>query len=479
MNDISRRGILAGVAAPLFAQKKDSKKKEKQGPPPRGAGLKPNIVLVLADDLAAWMTGCYGNQEIKTPNIDLLARSGVRFLNSFVTSPICSASRATLFTGRTPRQHGIHDFLTANPIADPPQGQKEVPAAFARELFISDLLAKAGYRCGYSGKWHLGNDAKPGHGFDYTYTFEGGSSRYQNPVMFLNGARAEERGYLPDLITQKACDYVDQQKKGQPFFLTVAHFNPHTPYDGHPQKYYDMYKDSNFDSFGIQPAASNALREKEMLGDTRANLRKCAASVTALDDQLGVLRKKLFQKGFIDDTVIVFTSDNGYLLGRHGLWSKGHASDPINMYEEVVKVPMIWSWAGKTPIESVRPEMVSFTDFLPTVCEMAGIEVSEDRRLSGTSYLAMVSNSPLPKGEVWEDLVFGHFRNTEMVRDNRFKLVFRNDGEGPNELYDLRADPREMTNHFENQQFITVRQRLAARLAEWRERTTPAGAAAQ
>lgn len=381
MIDITRRGILASVAAPLFGQKKDSKKQEKKGPPPRGAGLKPNIVLVLADDLAAWMTGCYGNQEIKTPNIDLLAKSGVRFINSFVTSPICSASRATLFTGRTPRQHGIHDFLTPNPIDDPPQGQKDPPASFARELMISDLLAKAGYRCGYSGKWHMGNDSKPGHSFDFTYTFEGGSSNYQNPVMFLNGSRTGENGYLPDLITQRACDYIDQQKKGQPFFLTVAHFNPHTPYYGHPQKYYDLYKDSRFDSFGIQPAAPHALREKEMLADARANIRKCATSVTALDDQLGVLRKKLFQKGFIDDTVIIFTSDNGYLLGRHGLWSKGLASDPINMYEEVMQVPMIWSWAGKTPVESARPEMISFTDFFPTVCEMAGLEPPEDRGL--------------------------------------------------------------------------------------------------
>lgn len=471
MTDISRRGILAGVAAPLFAQKKESKKKEKKGPAPRGAGLKPNVVLVLADDLGAWMTGCYGNADIKTPNIDLLAKSGVRFINSFVTTPICSASRATLFTGRTPSQHGIHDFLTADPIADPPQGQKDVPASFARELFLSDLLAKAGYRCGYSGKWHLGNDAKPGRSFDFTYTFEGGSSRYQDPVMFLNGARSDEKGYLADLITQRACDYIDQQKKGQPFFLTVAHFNPHTPYDGHPQKYYDMYKDSSFDSFGIQPAAANALREKEMLADARANIRKCAASVTALDDQLGVLRRKLFQKGFTDDTVIIFTSDNGYLLGRHGLWSKGLASDPINMYEEVVKVPMIWSWAGKTPVESVRPEMVSFTDFAPTVCEMAGIQPPEASRLSGKSYLSQVTNSALPKGEVWEDIVFGHFRNTAMARDNRFKLVLRNDGEGPNELYDLRGDARELANQYENAQYITVRQRLTTRLAAWREQT--------
>ena len=302
MTDISRRGLLAGVTAPLFAQKTDNRKKERKGPPLRGAGLKPNIVLVLADGLGAWMTGCYGNQEIQTPNLDLLAKSGVRFINSFVTTPSSSASHATLFTGRTPRQHGIHDFLTPNPIAAPPQGQAAPPASFARELLISDLLAKAGYRCGYSGKWHMGNDASPGHAFDFTYTFEGGASPYQNPVMFLNGARTAENGHLPDLITQRASGYIDQQKKGQPFFLTVAHSNPLTPSDLHPQKYYDIYRDSRFDSFLIQPAAPNALRDRHLLADTRASIRQCAASITALDDQFGLLRKKLFQKGFIDDT---------------------------------------------------------------------------------------------------------------------------------------------------------------------------------
>jgi arylsulfatase A-like enzyme len=473
MSNFTRRQVLAGAAAPLLAQKQDKKGQEKKtSAPPKGAGSRPNVVLVVADDLAAWMLGCYGNQEIRTPNIDALARSGVRFINSFTSTPICSASRATLFTGRLPRQHGIDDFLTPAPIADPPQGQKEPPAAFANEVMISDLLAKAGYRCGYAGKWHMGNDTKPGHAHDFTYTFEGGSSRYQDPVMYLNGSRTEEKGYLADLITQRACEYIDQQKKGSPFFLTVSHFNPHTPYAGHPQKYYDMYKDTRFESFGIQLAAENALRERDLMKDTIGNLRKCAAAVTALDDQLAALRRKLFQKGFVDDTVIVFTGDNGYLLGRHGLWSKGLASDPINMYEEVIQVPMVWSWAGKTPVESARPEMVSFYDFLPTVCEMAGVAPPADRKLCGRSYLSMVTNTPRAAGEAWEDVVFGHFRNTEMARDNRFKLVLRNDGEGPNELYDLRSDPREMTNQIDNERFITIRKGLTARLAAWREKTS-------
>ncbi|MBI4877959.1 MAG: sulfatase-like hydrolase/transferase, partial [Acidobacteria bacterium] len=294
---LSRRNFLVQTAAPaLLAQK----------PAPR----RPNILLIVADDLAAWMLGCYGNREIRTPNIDTLARTGARFANSFVCTPVCSASRATLFTGRTPRQHGIHDFLTAQPVENPPQGQVAPPASFKSEVMISDLLAGAGYNCGYAGKWHMGDDATPGHGFKSTYTM--GTGRYQDPVMYRNGQKVEEKGYLTELLTRETCRFLDEQKAEAPFFLVASYFNPHLPYDGHPQKYYDMYKDTSFDTLGWEPAAKNALREKELLADTVGNLRKCAASTTALDDQIPILRRKLQERGLLDNTLIVFTGDNGF-----------------------------------------------------------------------------------------------------------------------------------------------------------------------
>lgn len=455
---LTRRSFLAASSAPLWAQKKSAA-------PTR----RPNVVLILADDLASWMVGCYGNQEIKTPNIDLLARTGVRFINSVICTPICSASRATLFTGRTPMQHGIQDFLTDQPIDQPPQGQKEPPPSFAREIMISDLLSQSGYRCGYVGKWHMGDDTKPGHGFSYTYTMSGGSRSYTDPEMYLNGERTSEKGYLTDLMTAKAVDFIDKQDANSPFFLTVGYLNPHTPYEGHPQKYYDMYARNTFDSFGTQPGAPNALREKDMLQDTIGNIRKCAASVTALDDQVPTLVKKLRDKNFTDNTVVILAGDNGYLLGRHGYWSKGLASDPINMYEESIGVPMIWSWPGKIPVESSRPEQISFYDFMPTLCEAAGVE-APDRNLCGRSYLPLALSRPFKKGDRWRDFSFGHFRNTEYARTNRFKLVIRKNGEGPNELWDLSKDPRERTNQYDNPQYLTVRDEFKKQLDEWRSK---------
>lgn len=459
---LTRRSLLASAAGtPLLAQRK----KNAPAPPP---AARPNILLILADDLPSWALGCFGNKEIRTPNIDLLARGGTRFVNHSVCTPICSASRATLFTGRVPRQHGIHDFLTPNPIENPPQGQKEPPPSFAGETMISDLLAGAGYKCGYVGKWHMGNDTRPGHGISYSYTMAGGSRSYTDPEMFLNGESLKETGYLTDLMTRRAGEFLDQQQPGSPFFLTIGYLNPHTPYDGHPQRYYDLYKDTRFETIGWEPPAANALREKELLKDIVGNNRRHAASVTALDDQLPVLLKKLQQRGLRDNTLIIFTGDNGFLLGRHGLWSKGLASDPINMYREVMEVPMIWNWLGKVPPEAVRPELVSFYDLMPTLCEVAGVQPPANRNLPGTSYLRLAMNRP--SAEAWRNLIFGHFRNTEMARDARYKVILRNNGEGPNELYDLREDPRERVNQYDNGQFLLVRERLTRDIEVWRKR---------
>lgn len=452
----TRRTFLQGAAPAALAAQRS------------GRVERPNILLILADDLPDWALGCYGNKEIRTPNIDLLARTGTRFLNSFVVTPICSPSRATLFTGRTPRQHGIHDFLTDNPVADPPQGQKSPPESFRQEIMIFDLLAAAGYQCGYIGKWHMGNDDKPGHGISYSYTMARTGRAYTDPEMYLNGELIKEKGYLTELMTRRAGEFLSQQKPGVPFFLTIGYLNPHTPYEGHPQRYYDMYKSATFETIGWEPAAPNALREKQYLSDIVGNNRKHAAAVTALDDQIPALLRMLEERKLRDHTLIIFTADNGFLLGRHGLWSKGHASHPINMYEEVMRVPLIWNWPGKVPPEARRPELVSFYDMLPTLCELAAVAPPANRNLCGTSYLPFALN--LPEKPAWRPLVFGHFRYAEMARDARYKLVLRHEGKGPNELYDLRADPRERVNQYDNPQFLLVRQRLTQELENWRRR---------
>jgi len=433
-----------------------------------GDAAPPNILVIMADDLADWHLGCYGNTEIKTPHIDTFALEGTRMANSYCVTPICSPSRATFFTGRVPRQHGIYDFL-GKPVMEPPQAQAAPPASFKQEQMISELLAAKGYVCGQIGKWHMGEDRQPQHGFSFWYTFAaGGSGGYRDPTMSLNGKLIEEQGYVPELFTKKAVAFIEE-KRAQPWFLVVSYTNPHTPYEGHPQNYYDMYTGCRFESFGIEETAKNALREAGMMKEPLLNLRKAAAATTALDAQIPPLLKALESSGQRRNTLVLFTGDNGYLYGRHGAWSKGHATNPINMYEEVIRVPMIFQHPAKLAPGRVMNQAVSFYDVLPTLCDAAGVKVPADRGLCGRSYWPMLQG----QHQLWENTVYCSFRNTDCIRDERYKLVIRNAATGPNELFDLSEDPREKKNLIDKLELQTVRDQMLRKLSAWIDRTTP------
>jgi arylsulfatase A-like enzyme len=365
------------------------------------AGQQPNILLILADRLPSWILGCYGNHEVRTPALDRLAQTGLRFLNHFACAPAPAPGRATLLTGRTPMQLG------------------EREAGSPGEVPLSNLLAGMGYAC----------------------------------------AAADSATAVKSL---------DEQAAGKPFFLTVDCAPLSPPYDNVPPKYRDLYAQAKFATFSQEPPAKNAARDKEMLSGLALNQRLVAAAVTALDDDLAALLSRLSQKGLLDQTLIIFTSTCGSLLGRHGLWDSAPASDPPNMYEEVVSTPLVWSWQGHVPPQLTRPELVSAYDLVPTLCELTGADPSA-RHLCGRSYLPLATGKPLPKKQPWRTTVFSHYQNTDMAREKRYKLVVRDQGAGPGELYDLPVDPRERVNQYENPQFLTVRASLATALANWKQ----------
>jgi arylsulfatase A-like enzyme len=268
-----------------------------------------------------------------------------------------------------------------------------------------------------------------------------------------------------------AAKSLDQQAAGKPFFLTVDYANLRPPYDGVPRKFRDLYAQVKFATFSQEAPAKNAARDKEMLSDLALNQRQVAAAVTALDDDVAALLSRLSEKRLLDQTLIIFTSTCGSLLGRHGLWDAAQASDPPNMYEEVVATPLVWSWQGRVPPQLTRPEQVSAYDLVPTLCDLTGADLPA-RNLCGRSYLALATGKPLPKNQPWRTTVFSHCQNTDMARQKRYKLVWRDQGKGvppgPGELYDLPVDPRERANQYENPQFVTVRTSLAADLATWK-----------
>jgi arylsulfatase A-like enzyme len=267
-----------------------------------------------------------------------------------------------------------------------------------------------------------------------------------------------------------AGEFLDRQAAGKPFFLTVGYPHLEPPYGGVAQKYLDLYAQAKFETLNLERGpAANAQRGKEMLGDIVAGMRKAAAAVTALDAEVGTVVSRLSQKGLRDHTLVIFTSSCGSLWGRHGLWGSGDASEPVNMYEEAVITPLIWSWIGHVPAQAVRPELVSTYDLVPTLCDLLGVPAPAGH-LCGRSYLPLVTGKPLPKKEPWRTTVFGHYRNTDMARSDRYKLVSRDGGKGPGELYDLVADPGEKTNQNANPQFLTVRTSLWQALSAWKQR---------
>jgi arylsulfatase A-like enzyme len=358
---VSRRSFLGSLALPALA-----------APP---AGEQPNIVLIVADGVGAWLPGCYGNKEIRTPNIDRLATTGTRFLNHFAGAPVPAAGRAALLTN------------------------------------LDKAVESAGYR-----------------------------------TQTVNGAT-------------EAVQFLDAQSAGKPFLL-IAGFSP---YQAAPNaKFIESYAQAKFDTLAQEPAAKNAARNREMMGkDLLVNLRKMAAATAAFDDEVGAVVRTLTQKKLADRTLIIFTASCGSLFSAHGLWGDGEASDPVNMYDEVVNTPMIWTWPGRVPPLAVRPELVSAVDLLPTLCVLTGASLPAHDP-AGRSYMSLATGIPLPKKERWKTTVFARYGNTAMARIERYKLVQRDGGKGPGELYDNKQDPKERVNQYDNPQFLTVKNSLAA-----------------
>ena len=199
----------------------------------------PNVIFILTDDQGPWAAGCCGNDEVRTPNIDRLAETGVRFENFFCTSPVCSPARASLMTGRIPSAHGVHDWIRDGNM--PPTSAKYLEGLTC----YTDVLGANGYTVGLSGKWHLGDSMAPQHGFSHWFAMPLGGSKYNDAEMIRDGVVEVQPGYVTDIITDDALQFIEGNKD-QPFYLSVHYNAPHTPFDGHPQDIVDSYDDCPF-----------------------------------------------------------------------------------------------------------------------------------------------------------------------------------------------------------------------------------------
>ncbi len=402
-------------------------------------GEKTNVVFVLSDDQGIWAAGCYGNAEIRTPNIDRLAATGMRFENFFVATPVCSPSRATFLTGRISSQHGVHDWIRAGNTGP------DAASYLERETTYTDVLAAHGWRCGLSGKWHLGNSQLAQHGFSHWFTHAQGGGPYNDAPMVRDGELVPVPGYVTNVITDDALAYLDRCAQSEsPFYLSVHYTAPHSPWTGHPQEIVDSYDDCAFESCPqekIHPWAVGHSLSESCLGN-REMLKGYFSAVTAMDADIGRLLDKLEEMGVRDETLVVFVSDNGFSCGQHGFWGKGNGTYPPNMYENSVKVPFIVSQPGRIEEGVVQGGMVSAYDFMPTLLDWLKLPLPTGGDLPGQSFAPLLRGEGLGREEV---VVYDEYGGTRMLRTRQWKYVHRY-REGPDELYDLLNDPDEREN---------------------------------
>lgn len=444
---------------------------------------KPNVLFILTDDQGAWAMHCTGNPDIYTPNLDRIAASGMRFDNFFCASPVCSPARASLLTGKIPSGHGVLDWIRSgnvdgakfaaqgkeNPYADG-YDQERLPIAYLEDqVGYTDVLAEHGYHCALSGKWHLGDSVRPQHGFEKWYTLGLGGCCYYHPDIVENGIIEVKHGtYVTELFAQKALEYLDELSGGdRPFYLAVHFTAPHSPWEKehHPKKWIDYYEDCRFESVPDVPDHPDLLTGPVYGTEKRReNLRGYYAAVSAMDEQVGRILDALEAKGLREDTVVVFTADNGMSMGQHGIWGKGNATFPMNMYDSAVKVPFLISWPGRIPQGRVCSHMVSAYDWFPTLLELLDIDNPHGAELPGKSFLcSLEGNGAKQEGEV---VIFDEYGPVRMIRNREWKYIHRYPY-GPHELYHLTEDPEEQNNRYGQPEYEEKSLELKRKLEQW------------
>jgi len=403
-----------------------------------------NILFILMDDMRYDTMSCMHHPFMKTPNMDRLAASGVRFRNAFVTTSLCSPSRASFLTGIYAHRHGVFDNRTR---LDP-----KLPT-------YPQLLQQAGYRTAFFGKWHMGYETdQPQPGFDHWASFKGQGNYVKNSFN-INGQHTQIDGYVTDVITDMAVDWI-KANRDKPFLAVVHHKAVHAMFIP-AERHRDLYADVKI---ALPPSSldtpENYFRRPRWVREQRDSwhgindayykeisldqfIRDYCRALQAADDSVGKLIDTLEQLGLRESTLIVFTSDNGFLFGEHGL------IDKRCMYEESIRIPMIMSCPSLYKGGQVLDPMVLNIDVAPTFVEAAGLPVPGE--MQGRSFLQLPNdpNMPWRKSFLYEYFWEVDYPETPTVlgvRTDRYKYMEYQGVWDANELYDLQDDPQELHN---------------------------------
>lgn len=420
--------VVAGAAGTIMSGKVFGKSQAQQAQSAAASGAttdtsKPNIIVIMGDDHARWAVGTYGFKQNLTPNMDWLARNGVKFNQAISPAPVCSPARASFYTGKMPSQHGVHDFLA--------EGGAAKTNWLAGETLLSERLKQQGYRTALIGKWHATADArKPQAGFDrwlsYDVYREGWQNQYlhRGEVYFSDdGDQSSYKGVQARYLTEEAIKFIDQPSQS-PFFISLNFVEPHAPFDAMPerlvQKYrgmaYDLLSDGGFSDLEDRGARTSTPTDHD------EKLAQYLAAAALIDEQIGRVIDALEGRGILGNTIIVYTSDHGLLMGKYGLYGKVNATKPANFYEDTISIPLI-VYGGANYIRQAqqRDEFVTLLDLHTTVMDFAtpgGIKAS--------NYGPGVSLRPLLAGKRltdWRAFHFAERANARMVSNGHWKLV--------------------------------------------------------
>lgn len=429
-----------------------------------------NIVLVLSDDHRYDALGFLGHPFLETPSLDSLAREGVHFSNAFVTTALCSPSRATILTGLYPHRHRVVD--NNHPV---PPGT----------VFFPQYLRRAGYETAFVGKWHMGHEGDdPQPGFDHWVSFRGqGSYRPTADGLNVDGRRVPQKGYITDELTGYALDWLAGRSGERPFFLYLSHKAAHAdfvPADRHAGRYRDRpfvapetmalpgpeagwprwTRDQRNSWHGVDFAYHSRL-------DVAQYYRRYMETLLAVDEGLGRLLQLLRRRGWLERTLVLYLGDNGFAFGEHGLIDKRTA------YEESMRVPMLMRVPGAPPGTKVA-RLVANLDVAPTLLDAAGLRPPPG--LDGASMLPLARGEDVP----WrEELLYEYFweRNfpqtptIHALRGARYKYVRYHGLWEVDELFDLQSDPGESRNLVDSPEHLGLAERMNRRLFDLLEAT--------
>lgn len=448
-----------------------------------------NIIYILADDHRYDAMGFMNKiKGLETPHMDQMAAEGAHLKNAFVTTALCSPSRASILTGQYAHTHTVVDNNSGMP---------------ANLKFFPQYLQKKGYKTAFLGKWHMGNTGDmPQPGFNYWLSFDG-QGVYYNPTFNINGKRIKqaEGSYTTDLLTDYAIQWMEKQDKKKPFFLYLSHKGVHAefqPAKRHEKKYENvqvitppsMYLTATDSSkyYGTATAPTTAVNFKDIPFWVRNQrhswhgvdfmyhgaiqfddfYRRYLGTLQAVDESVGRVMDWVRAQGLENNTMIVYMGDNGFSFGEHGLIDKRHA------YEESMRVPLLIWAPGLVKPKSVVEQIIMNVDLAPTFLELAGLK--KPVQMQGESFISLLEGKDTPWRnrafyEYYWEAAFPQTPTIFAIRSDRYKYIFNYGSWDINELYDLQQDPYEMNNLIRDPNLKKQGTVLKEELFQWLKQT--------